>query len=65
MSKVYFASDLHLGVPNKSASLEREKLFVRWLNEIQKDAEAIYLLEIYLIFGSSTEKPFQKGTLVY
>ena len=44
MSKVYFASDLHLGVPDKLASLEREKLFVRWLNEIQKDAEAIYLL---------------------
>ena len=26
LKKVYFASDLHLGVPNKIESLEREKL---------------------------------------
>lgn len=44
MAKIYFASDLHLGVPTKEKSLERERLFVRWLEEIKTDAEAIYLM---------------------
>ena len=42
--KVYFASDLHLGLPNYEKSLVREKLFVKWLDEIKKDAHSIYLL---------------------
>jgi UDP-2,3-diacylglucosamine hydrolase len=42
--KVYFVSDLHLGVPDKGSSLEREKRFVRWLEEIKGDAQAIFIL---------------------
>ena len=42
--KVYFASDLHLGLPNYEKSLVREKLFVKWLDEVKKDAHSIYLL---------------------
>ncbi|MCA0131202.1 UDP-2,3-diacylglucosamine diphosphatase [Winogradskyella alexanderae] len=42
--KVYFASDNHLGAPTKQASLPREKKFVSWLNEIKKDAAAIFLI---------------------
>ncbi len=42
--KIYFASDFHLGAPSYDASLMREKRIVRWLNEIQKDAEEIYLM---------------------
>lgn len=42
--KVYFASDFHLGVPDYDSSLEREKRVVRWLNEVSKDADEIYLL---------------------
>ena len=61
LSKVYFASDLHLGVPDKSTSLEREKLFVRWLNEIQKDAEAIYLLGDIFDFWFEYKKAIPKG----
>ena len=61
MSKVYFASDLHLGVPDKSTSLEREKIFVRWLNEIQKDAEAIYLLGDIFDFWFEYKKAIPKG----
>ncbi len=41
---IYFASDLHLGLPNFEQSLQREKLFVKWLDEIKTDAEQIYLL---------------------
>tara|TARA_B110000902_G_scaffold66604_1_gene79085 strand:- start:1239 stop:1754 length:516 start_codon:yes stop_codon:yes gene_type:complete len=42
--KIYFASDLHLGAPTVAASFPREKKFVTWLDEIKKDAEAIFLL---------------------
>ena len=42
--KLYFASDVHLGTPDKISSLEREKLFVRWLEQVRKDASAIFLL---------------------
>jgi UDP-2,3-diacylglucosamine hydrolase len=42
--KIYFASDLHLGLPDSKTSLIREKLFVSWLDEIKNDAEEIYLL---------------------
>jgi UDP-2,3-diacylglucosamine hydrolase len=42
--KIYFASDFHLGIPDRESSLLREKKFIRWLNEIEPDAEAIYLM---------------------
>jgi len=42
--KIYFASDFHLGVPTYEKSLEREKLIVKWLDEIKVDAQEIYLM---------------------
>ncbi len=42
--KVYFASDNHLGAPTMEKSLVREKKFVAWLDEVKKDAAAIFLL---------------------
>ncbi len=42
--KVYFASDLHLGSGGFNKSLKREKLFVKWLDKIKQDAEALYLV---------------------
>ena len=42
--KIYFASDFHLGSPNLKDSHKREKLIVKWLDEIKKDAKAIYLV---------------------
>ena len=42
--KIYFASDQHLGAPTPTASLPREKKFVAWLDEVKKDAEAIFIL---------------------
>ena len=45
MAIVYFASDLHLGVDARLPSRERERLFVRWLDEaVAPDADALYLL---------------------
>lgn len=42
--KVYFASDQHLGAPTKEASFPRELKFIQWLDEVKKDADAIFLL---------------------
>ena len=42
--KIYFASDFHLGIPDYDSSLVREKLIVKWLDEIKEDASEIYLL---------------------
>jgi UDP-2,3-diacylglucosamine hydrolase len=42
--KIYFASDFHLGIPDHPKSLEREKRIVRWLEEVRKDAEEIFLV---------------------
>jgi UDP-2,3-diacylglucosamine hydrolase len=43
-SKIYFASDFHLGLPAGSSPVEREKKVVRWLTRIATDAKEIYLL---------------------
>ena len=43
-NKIYFVSDVHLGAPALSNNFEREKLFVRWLEEISHDAEMIFLM---------------------
>lgn len=42
--KIYFASDLHLGVPDYESSLVREKKFVLWLDTVKEDAEEIHLV---------------------
>lgn len=43
-TKTYFISDLHLGVPNAQVSREREKLAVRFLDQIAPDAQRLYVL---------------------
>lgn len=42
--RVYFASDFHLGVPDYSSSLTREKHIVKWLDHIKHDATDIYIV---------------------
>lgn len=42
--KIYFASDLHLGLPSYRQSRYREKLFVRWLDCIKPDAAELFLV---------------------
>lgn len=43
-TKVYFASDNHLGAPNAQESAGREKIFVQWLDHIQSDCNTLFLL---------------------
>ena len=42
--KIYFASDQHFGAPTEEASKVREKIFLNWLDEIEKDAFVLFLL---------------------
>ncbi len=59
--KVYFASDFHLGAPNHSQSLEREKIIVRWLSLIQNDAQALFLVGDVFDFWFEYKHTIPKG----
>jgi len=59
--KVYFASDNHLGAPTREASLPREKKFVAWLDEVKKDAAAIFLLGDLFDFWMDYKRVVPKG----
>ena len=59
--KIYFASDLHLGIPNKNESLVREKRFVNWLDQIKEDAVEIFLLGDIFDFWFEYKRVVPKG----
>lgn len=42
--KIYFVSDVHLGLPPTSNANKREHRFVAWLDRIKADAKAVFLL---------------------
>jgi UDP-2,3-diacylglucosamine hydrolase len=59
--KVYFASDFHLGAPNHDRSLKREKVIVKWLDEIKYDAEVIFLVGDLFDFWFEYKRVIPKG----
>ena len=59
--KIFFASDFHLGVPNYSESLDREKRIIRWLEAIRHEAHAIYLLGDIFDFWFEYKHTIPKG----
>ncbi|WP_017733338.1 UDP-2,3-diacylglucosamine diphosphatase [Nafulsella turpanensis] len=59
--KVYFASDFHLGAPNRKKSIEREKKIVRWLDSISADAHALFLLGDLFDFWFEYKHAVPKG----
>ncbi|HSH52906.1 MAG TPA: UDP-2,3-diacylglucosamine diphosphatase [Bacteroidales bacterium] len=60
-NKIYFASDVHLGLPNYNESLNREKLFVRWLDKIKHDAKEIILLGDIFDFWFEYKRAIPRG----
>ncbi|MBI2966256.1 MAG: UDP-2,3-diacylglucosamine diphosphatase [Bacteroidetes bacterium] len=60
-SKIYFASDFHLGMDGELNSAERERIIVSWLNEIEKDASEIYLLGDMFDFWFEYKKAVPRG----
>jgi UDP-2,3-diacylglucosamine hydrolase len=59
--KVYFLSDFHLGAPNVSESLLREKKIIRFLEEIKNSAEAIFIVGDIFDFWFEYKKAVPKG----
>jgi UDP-2,3-diacylglucosamine hydrolase len=59
--KIYFVSDFHLGIPDHSQSLEREKLLVRWLEEVRRDAAGIFLMGDIFDFWFEYKTAVPKG----
>jgi len=60
-TKIYFASDFHLGAPNHLKSRERERKICKWLDLISKDAKEIYLLGDLFDFWFEYNKVIPKG----
>ena len=60
-NKIYFASDVHLGLPNYKESLSREKYFVRWLDSIKQDAREIVLLGDIFDFWFEYKRAIPRG----
>ena len=59
--RIYFCSDNHLGSPNRNLSLEREKKFITWLDQIKIDAQAIFFLGDLFDFWFEYKKVVPKG----
>lgn len=61
IKKIYFISDCHFGVPDREKSLVREKLFIKWLDMVKSDAEAIYIMGDLFEFWFEYKTVVQKG----
>ena len=59
--KIYFISDVHLGLHPTENSLVREKMLVNWLNEIRDDAEELYLMGDIFDFWHEYKHVVPKG----
>jgi UDP-2,3-diacylglucosamine hydrolase len=59
--KIYFLSDFHLGAPDRSISLDREKRIVKFLNEIKTDAAEIFVVGDLFDFWYEYRKVVPKG----
>lgn len=59
--KVYFASDVHLGLYPKEKSDIREKHFVQWLSEIKPTTEALFLVGDIFDFWYEYKKVVPRG----
>lgn len=61
--KIFFASDFHLGAPDDKSSKHRESLIIKWLDSIQEEAEAIFLVGDIFDFWFEYDKVIPKGFL--
>ncbi len=59
--KIYFASDFHLGAPNKQESLQRELKIIKWLDSIKDTASAIFLVGDIFDFWHEYKHVIPKG----
>ncbi len=60
---MYFASDFHLGAPNREESSIREKRIVRWLDHVSADAQHLFLVGDIFDFWFEYKQVVPKGFL--
>ena len=58
---IYFVSDQHFGTPIREESAQREALFIKWLEQIRGDAEALYMMGDLFDFWFEYKTVVQKG----
>ncbi len=63
--KLFFASDFHLGAPNEEQSLAREQKIIRWLDQIQEEAAAIFLVGDIFDFWFEYKEVIPKGFIPF
>lgn len=59
--KIFFASDLHLGVPTPEVSREREIHFVHWLDKIKEEVAELYIVGDLFDFWFEYKRVVPKG----
>ncbi len=59
--KVFFISDHHFGLNEPTPSLNREKLFIKWLDEVKSEAEAIFILGDMFDYWYEYKRAVPKG----
>lgn len=59
--KIYFASDFHLGAPDRIRSHERERKIVHWLDTIASDAAHLFLVGDIFDFWFEYKHVIPKG----
>jgi UDP-2,3-diacylglucosamine hydrolase len=59
--KIFFLSDFHLGAPDAAASLQREKIIVRFLDEIKHEASTIFIVGDVFDFWYEYKKVVPRG----
>lgn len=63
--KLFFASDFHLGAPNSAESKIREKKIIQWLNSIEDEAAAIFLVGDIFDFWFEYREVIPKGFIPF
>ncbi|MBA2330406.1 MAG: UDP-2,3-diacylglucosamine diphosphatase, partial [Flavisolibacter sp.] len=59
--KIFFLSDFHLGAPDASSSLQREKKIVEFLDAIKHEAFAIFIVGDMFDFWFEYKKVVPRG----
>ena len=59
--KIFFASDIHLGLNTFEKSIEREKRFIKWLDKIKPETQVLFLLGDVFDFWYEYKKVIPRG----
>ena len=60
-TKIYFASDIHLGTPTREKSMAREMLFVKWLDMVKQDATELFIVGDLFDFWFEYKRAVPRG----